>query len=139
MERPELAALREDELFWNYVENGAIEQALNRGSALKLSFDPGLRGELAELGIVDAGTAADANAFRKELRSVLGEVGPRIKTLKQSGELDRLLKDPAVFRAVQNGDTVTLFSNPEFRKLVYRVLDSQPATPGAAEPPAGLR
>jgi len=39
-------------------------------------------------------------------------------------ELDRLLKDPAVFRAVQDGDTVTLFSNPEFRKLVYRVLDS---------------
>jgi uncharacterized membrane protein required for colicin V production len=129
MERPELKKLRDDELFWSYVENGAVEQAMNRGSLLSVSFDRDTRAELASLGVVGKESAADPNAFRAELRPVLEQIGPRIRALKQSGELQRLLEDPEIFAAVQSGDSVTLLAHPSFRSLVYRVLESTAQSP----------
>lgn len=131
LERPEFTRLRDDALFWSYVENGAVEQALNRSSMLKVSFDPRVRAEFASLGLVGSESAADANAFRAELRPVLAQVGPRIKALRESGELQRLLDDPEIFKALRNGDNVALLAHPDFRSLVYRALESPALT---AEP-----
>ena len=133
MERPEFTQLRDDALFWSYVENGAVEQAMNRGSLLKIAFDPGVRAEFASLGLVGTESADDANAFRAELRPVLEQVGPRIKALRESGELQRLLDDPEIFKALKNGDNVALIAHPDFRNLVFRALESPAAAP-AEEP-----
>jgi len=99
---------------------------MNRASMLKVSFDPGLRAELASLGLVQSRSAADANAFRAELRPVLAEIGPRIRALKQSGELQRLLEDPGVRAAVGRGDGVRVCGHPAFGELFYRAAGPAP-------------
>ena len=57
------------------------------------------------------------------MAAVLHEVGPRLRGLRDDPALRELLADPDVAAAVQSGDHLALFSNPEFRAVVARVME----------------
>ena len=121
VDSPSIAALREDEVFWRYVDGGYVEQALARPDALRLMHDDELRVRLAGLGVVSEAAARDPGLFRDDLIAVFREVGPRVKGLKDDPELQALVQDPEVVAMVQSGDTMGLISHPGFRALVDRI------------------
>lgn len=121
VESPPVQAVRDDAAFWTYVESGSIEAALNRGSFWKLSHDAALRGQLAELGLIETAAAADPEAFRDASREMLSELGPRLRRLRRDPELARLMEDPEVVAMVQSNDTLGLMTHPGFRRLVASV------------------
>jgi uncharacterized membrane protein required for colicin V production len=121
LDNPRIAALQGDRLFWTYVETGAVDAALNRGSFIDIAKDGDLRGRLAALGLVDADAGSDPLAFRDTVEAVLREVGPRIRELRSDPELQRLIADPEVARLLQAGDTAALLGHPGFRDLVAHV------------------
>jgi hypothetical protein len=121
LENPAIATLREDGMFWTYVEHGSVDAALNRMSFLEIAHDESLRAELGDLGLIDTRARGDAGAFRDAAREVLQEVGPRIRGLRNDPELRALVEDPEVVAMLQNGDTWSLVSHPGFRQLVARV------------------
>ncbi len=130
LENLNVTALRSDKMFWTYVEHGNVSAALNRSSFQQVAHDPLLRGQLADLGLVNEDAAEDAGVFRDEVGVVLEEVGPRIKGLRNDPELQALVEDPEVVALLQSGDTFGLLRHPGFRDLVARVT-SQP--PGGAQ------
>ena len=120
VDHPAVTGLREDPLFWTYVEHDNVEQALDRPVALRMLSDESLRARLAGLGLVSDSAAQDPSAFRSELAAVLNEVGPRVRHLREDPELQELMKDPEIVAAVQTGDTMMLLGHPRFRALVER-------------------
>ena len=124
LEDSRIGDLQRDRMFWTYVENGAVDAAMNRSSMLAMSRDPALRQRLADLGLVDAAAADDPRAFRAEMRAVLEEVGPRIRRLREDPELQRMLEDPEVASMLQQGDTLGLMTHRGFRQLVARAASS---------------
>lgn len=120
VDAPSVQELREDAVFWSYVENGNVDAALNRGGALRMLRDDALRERLASLGVVSEGAARDPGLFRDELIAVLREVGPRIRGLRDDPALQELVNDPEVLAMVQSGDTLALLGHPGFRALVER-------------------
>ncbi len=124
LESPRIEALREDRLFWSYVEHESVESALNQRSFLGIAHDEELRHQLAALGLVDEEAAADAGAFRAAAANVIRKVGPRIRDLRQDPELQELMQDPEVVAMAQNGDTLALMSHPGFRRLITRVAST---------------
>lgn len=127
LSNPRIQALQNDQLFWSYVENGAVDTALNQGSFLGIAYDDTLRGELAELGIIGAHAATDPRLFRNEVHGVLTEVGPRMRNLRSDPAVQALLQNPQVMAAIQAGDYVALMQNPEFRQVISRVLEGDPS------------
>lgn len=123
MEHPAIDELRNDPMFWSYVEHNSVDAAMNRASFQHLSRDEGLRRRLAELGLVDEAAAADPRAFRLAAGAVLRQVGPRIRGLREDPALQELMQDPEVVEAVQNGDHLALMSHPGFRAVVARVME----------------
>ncbi|MEE9607236.1 MAG: CvpA family protein [Myxococcota bacterium] len=121
LENPQIDALREDRMFWTYVENGSVDAALNRRSFIRLAADDATRQRFANLGMVEPDFAADPVLFRSAMYDVLSEVGRRVKGLRDDPELRRLLEDPQVIAMVQEGDAVGLVTHPGFRDLVARV------------------
>lgn len=121
MEDAHVRALQDDGLFWSYVSNGNYDAALNQGSFLGIAYDDSLRERFAEVGVVTREAAHDPRLFRNKAREVLEEVGPRIRSLKDDPELQKLLADPAVRRALENGDTLALVQHSGFQRLVERV------------------
>ncbi len=109
--------------YWQYVGTGAVDQALNRGSFLRVANDEELRSVLAELGVVSEQARDDPREFRSAIREVLGQVGPALRDLQDDPELHALFTDEQIQRAAQEGDTVALMSHPGFRRLVRRVVD----------------
>ena len=131
---PRMRTLQQDKLFWSYVEHGAIDAALNRGSFLGAAYDSTFRGQLFELGLVNKAAASDPRLFRNKVREVLEEVGPRIQVLREDPELEGLMDDPEIAQAVASNDTLALLTNPKFRRLLRRVMDGpQEAPPELAE------
>jgi membrane protein required for colicin V production len=124
LENPRIEALREDRLFWSYVEHGSVDSALNQRSFLGISHDEALRHQLAELGLIDEEAASDAGSFRAAAADVMGEIGPRIHDLREDPELQELMQDPEVVAMAQSGDTLALMSHPGFRRLVTRIASS---------------
>ena len=120
---PRMRTLQEDKLFWSYVEHGAIDAALNRGSFLGAAYDSTFRQHLFELGLINRAAAADARLFRNKARDVLEAVSPRLRGLREDPELQGLMQDPEIVQAISNNDTVALLTNPKFRRLLRRVLD----------------
>jgi hypothetical protein len=118
---PHIAELQDDELFWTYVESGAVETALNRLSFINVAYDEALRGQLAALGLIDEAAAGDPQVFRDTAGEVLREVSPRIRGLRNDPELKKLLEDPEVASLIQSGDTLALLGHPGFRDLVAHV------------------
>jgi uncharacterized membrane protein required for colicin V production len=124
IEAPALVELRSDAAFWNLVETGAFDQAMNRRGFLALSHDAHLRARLGELGLIGEDAVADVAAFRVEARRVLSEVGPRLRQLREDPALEDLMRDPDVMAAVQSGDHFALIRHPEFRAVVTRALET---------------
>lgn len=116
--------LREDADFWAAVEAGRIDAALNRVSFLAIAYASDLRGQLAELGLVQAAAADDPKAFRDDVAAALEQVAPRIRDLRDDPELQRLAEDPEVARLVESGDTLGLLRHPGFRRLVDRLTSA---------------
>jgi membrane protein required for colicin V production len=121
IDNPRVVGLRDDDLFWTYVQHGSYDAALNRASFVGIAYDETLRRTFFELGLVDAEQAADARLFRNALREVLLEIGPRVKTLREDPEVQELLRDPDIVRALAESDTMALFTHPGFRRLLARV------------------
>jgi membrane protein required for colicin V production len=126
---PMVSGLREDPLFWTYVEHENVDGAMNLPVMQRLLADASLRERLAGLGLVSEASAADPNAFRGELAGVLREVGPRVRRLREDPELQDLMQDPQVVAMVQDGDTIGLLGHPRFRALVERA--AAPAPPAS--------
>jgi membrane protein required for colicin V production len=124
LDDPRIQGLREDPDFWTAVEAGRIDAALNRVSFLAIAYAADLRGELADLGLVEAGAADDPAQFRDEVEAALAQVAPRIRNLRSDPELQRLAEDPEVARLVQSGDTLGLLRHPGFRRLVDRLTSA---------------
>jgi hypothetical protein len=121
LEAPSVNGLREDPLFWSYVEHENVDAALNRAAALRLLNDAPLRAQLADLGVASEASIRDAAAFRDELADVLREVGPRVRGLRNDPAVQELVNDPEVVAMIQSGETLRLLSHPGFRALVERV------------------
>jgi hypothetical protein len=125
LENPSVEALREDDLFWTYVEHGSIDTALNRASFLRVSRDAELRTQLAGLGLIDRAAADDPGAFRDAIAAVLSELAPRLAGLRTDPQLGALLDDPQVLAMLREGDTVGLMGHSGFRQLVSRVAETR--------------
>lgn len=125
VEHPRLGDLRDDGMFWTYVEHGSVEAAMNRMSFVSLAGDAEFRAQLAALGLVEASDAGDPVAFRAAAGAVLGEVGPRIHAIREDPEFQALLADTAVLDLVAQGDTLGLLANARFRHVVARVASAE--------------
>jgi uncharacterized membrane protein required for colicin V production len=108
VEDPRIEALREDRIFWTYVENGAVDSALNQPSFLRLAGDEDFRQRLAALGLVGSEAAGDRMAFRDSVAETIHEVGPRVQRLRNDPGMQALMQDPEVVAMVQSGDTMAL-------------------------------
>ncbi len=120
---PRMRTLQRDKLFWNYVEHGAIDAALNRGSFLGAAYDASFRQQLFELGLINGAAAADARLFRNKAREALLAVSPRIRGLREDPELSGLMDDPVIAEAIASGDTMALLTNAKFRRVLRHILD----------------
>jgi uncharacterized membrane protein required for colicin V production len=121
LDNPNIERLRSDEMFWTHVESGSVDAALNRLSFQRVQRDDALRRRLADLGLIDADAALDTRAFRNAMADVFGEVGSRIRGLKNDPEVKQLMNDPEVVAMLQSGDTLGLLGHAGFRHLVDRV------------------
>ncbi len=124
IENPRLERLRSDPLFWTYVENGSVDAAVNLPSFIDLAFDNELRSELSALGLLGV-DENDPGAFLDFARETLREVGPRIQGLRENQEFKKLLDDPEVLAMVEDGDTMGLLVNKDFRSLVMRLAATE--------------
>ncbi len=121
---PQVVALRDDAAFWDAVEQGEVEDAMDRPSFSAIAADDALRGRLAGLGLVDQRAAADPDAFQEQMGRALRAAGPRIRALRSDPALQSLTRDPELARLAQQGDTMALLARPDFQKLVAHVLEA---------------
>jgi len=121
IEHPRMEALREDRLFWTYVEHGSVEAALNQGSFIGIVQDERLRRRFGSLGLIDEAAIADPRAFREASAEMIQAVGPRIRGLRNDPELRKLMEDPEVLAMVESGNTWALMGHSGFQQLVARV------------------
>lgn len=125
---PAFARLREDARFWNDIEDGNLDAALQRNSFFNVAGDAQLRHKAARLGLVSDEAALDADSFRQSIAQVLEEIGPRLRGLHRDPAVQELLADPAVVAMLENGDTLGLLAHPKFRELVSRLSAAQPGS-----------
>jgi uncharacterized membrane protein required for colicin V production len=118
---PSFVRLRSDARFWNDIEDGNVQTALQRSSFAGLAEDAQLRQKAAQLGLVSDDAAHDADAFRKSIAQVLNEIGPRLRGLRRDPSVKELLADPGVVAKLQSGDTIGLLAHPKFRELAARI------------------
>ena len=121
VDAPAIASLRDDRMFWTYVEHGNVDAAMNRRGFAQLAGDDAMRQRMGDLGLVDAASVEDPRAFRDEFGQVLREVGPHIRGLRNDPELQALAEDPEVMGMVQRGDTLALIRHPGILALASRV------------------
>jgi uncharacterized membrane protein required for colicin V production len=125
LEDPRLDELAQDGVFWTLVEAGDVDRALNRLSFVQLAHDRRLRTRLAALGLLDEDATASPAGFRREAKTVLEAVGPRLRRLREDPELHRLAEDPEIVRLLERGELLGLLSHPGFQRVVTRVLEDQ--------------
>jgi hypothetical protein len=121
VDSPSVQGLRDEPLFWSYVEDGRVDVALTTPAATQLLRDDFLRERLYGLGLVSEAARNDRARYRAELALVLEQVALRIRGLREDPELQQLVDDPDVVAMVQSGDTMGLMAHPGFRALVERV------------------
>jgi hypothetical protein len=115
---PRLRVLQADAGFWGDLERGDVESALARPTFDQLARDPDLRGRLAELGLVDATSAADPERFHQEMAAVMAEVGPRLQRIEADPAFQALLADEALRARIQAGDTLALLTDPRLQQIL---------------------
>jgi uncharacterized membrane protein required for colicin V production len=123
MEHPVIAELRNDKMFWTYVEHGSIDAAMHRRAVLALTYDRDMRVTLHEFGLIDEAAVEDAEVMRTQTREMLAELGPRIHGIKTDPKVQELMRDPEVLEAVQAGDHLALITHPGFQEVVARVME----------------
>ncbi len=121
LDNPRLEALREDKLFWTYLEAGSIDSALNQYSFVRIIQDDDFREKLGDLGLVDASAASSPREFRKVCAETFRSVSPRLRSLRNDPELKELMANPDIVRMLESGDTLGLLSHSDFRRVVSRV------------------
>jgi len=119
---PRVIELRDDALFWARVEHGDVDGALHRASFVQLARDAKLRSRLHALGLVDDAGAEDPGAFRDAMAPVLAELGPRLRTLREDPDLERLMQDPELQERARAGDSIAIASDARVRAVVTRAL-----------------
>ncbi len=129
LENPRIQALMRDNAFWSPISAGRMDEALNEPGFLGIAFDETLRTQIADVGMVRPEAAQDPLRFREDAKAAIETIGPWLGTIANSPEIEILKRDPEVQRAIANGDTITLLTNPEIRALMERVMSS----PGPAE------
>ncbi|HVH05219.1 MAG TPA: CvpA family protein [Myxococcota bacterium] len=120
IEHPRVAALQNDAAFWARVDQGDLDGALELPSARALVGDAGLRGELAQLGLVTPQDAATPESFERALRAALDGAVERLAQLRNDPEMRALLQDPEVLGLVERRDALGLLSHPRFRSVLRR-------------------
>jgi hypothetical protein len=123
MEHPVIAELRNDKMFWTYVEHGSIDAAMHRRAVLALTYDRDMRVTLHEFGLIDEAAVEDAEVMRTQTREMLAELGPRIHGIKTDPKVQELMRDPEVLEAVQAGNHLALITHPGFQEVVARVME----------------
>lgn len=118
-----IKAVSNDKMFWTYVQNGAIDSALNRASFYRVVNDEQLRTQLSELGLIEPEAVEDPKVFRESVGRSLADIGPRIKGLANDQELQDLAKDPQVIAMIEEGNTVGLVGHPGVQRLVSRLSE----------------
>ena len=126
LDDPSFARLRSDSRFWNDVESGNLDEALQRPSFVALAHDARLRQSAARLGLVADEAAFDPDVFRQSIAQVFEEIGPRLRGLHGDPAVQQLLADPEIVGMLQRGETMGLLADPKFRELVAR-LTAPPA------------
>jgi uncharacterized membrane protein required for colicin V production len=121
LENPHIERLQQDQLFWTYVETGAVDAALNRGSFIDVMHDRDLQQGFASLGVIERDLVDDPSAFRDLAERALRAIGPRIRGLRDDPELKRLMSDPEVLSMLESGDTLSLLMHSGFRSFVANV------------------
>lgn len=112
--------LQQDELFWTLVEHGAGDRAINQSSFYAVVNDPEMRQRIAGLGLVSEEAAADPQLFRAVMATMLSELGPRLKSLRDDPELYELARDPEIVDALESGNTFALLTHPGVQRVVAR-------------------
>ena len=95
-ESPAMGILRGDHGFWEQVEQGNLDVAMEREGFTALVRDAAVRRRMADLGLVEEASARDPEAFRAELAEVLSALGPRLRGLRQAPDPQALVRDPEV-------------------------------------------
>ena len=121
VDNPRLDALREDKLFWTYLEAGSIDAALNQYSFVRIIQDDDFREDLRDLGLVDESAASSPREFRKFCAETFRSVSPRLRTLRNDPELKELMANPDIVSMLESGNTLGLLSHSDFRRVVSRV------------------
>lgn len=121
MDDERIDAVQRDKMFWVLVENGAGERAINQASFYSIVHDEGMRGRLADLGLVSPEAAADPEVFRRTMAETLTEIGPIVARLRNDPEIHRLAMDPEIQALLESGNTLALMTHPEIQRIVSRV------------------
>ena len=116
-----LGALRDDSEFWDALSSGDLDAALARGSFRSLPYDPELRHEFAQMGLVSTNAAESPPAFERALVEATRKVAPRIAGIRSDPQFQGLLQDPKVLSALQRGDRWSLLTDPRFQLLATRL------------------
>ena len=130
MESDEIAELQTDGEFWADLENGFIDDAMTRRTFIQVSYRKAMRERFANLGLVDPAGVDDPQIFQAEMRAMLEQLGPRIQSIKNDPELERLMEDREIVEAVHAGDVTALLANRKFVEAVDRLLAAPPDADG---------
>ncbi len=126
LESREVATLQNDELFWQYLSTGAIDSALNRGSFRAIAYDDELRGQLADLGLVNEAARNDPAVFRQSSQQAFAQIAPKLGQLRNDPAIQALASNPAVQQALSTGNHAALLMNPEIRSLINKYTQDIP-------------
>jgi uncharacterized membrane protein required for colicin V production len=124
LQHPRVGALFGDQLFWQYLSTGETDLALGRSTFFAVIHDDELRGELADLGVVDEDARTSPEAFRTQMAHTFTEIAPRLRALREDPALAELAAKPEIQAAIESGDAMALLAHPDFRRLVDRALKS---------------
>lgn len=137
LEDPFIQGLIRDPDFWNYIQAGNINAALDTETFHEIARDTTTRSHFLKLGLIDTNTAASEEAFGAYFHDVLQQVAPRLRAIQHDPEFQDLLKDPTLTDAAQSGDTLALLAHPGLQHFVDRVLagdiQAAPATATATD------
>lgn len=117
---PRLRVLQSDQGFWLDVEGGNVQSALARPTFIDLARDAEMRARLAKLGLIAPSSAVDAQQFHDEMASVMAELGPRLRAIRNDPALEELMADSQLRERIQSGDTLALLTDPRVQALVSR-------------------